>query len=282
VPGDAVSVVIPCWRCRDTIGRAVASVAAQTELPLEVFLVDDASGDGTLERLRELQLSYPRGWIHVVALATNGGPGPARNAAWDLAQGALVAFLDADDAWFPDKLRAQAGWMAAHPDAALTGHATRVLRAGEPLPEIPAAFPARRITLNDMLRSNRFPTRTVMLRRDLPFRFGGRTVSEDYLLWLEIVASGAPSYRLEAAMAGSFRADFDPGGYSGTLWRHEKLELQALAALRAKGGISAGTWTAAAAWSLAKYLRRVAIVYSGARTRARQALRDIEPTERTK
>jgi cellulose synthase/poly-beta-1,6-N-acetylglucosamine synthase-like glycosyltransferase len=272
VAGDAVSVVIPCWRCRETIGRAVASVAAQTEPPREVFLVDDASGDGTLERLHELAATHRPGLFHVIALTHNGGPGPARNAGFEAASGELVAFLDADDAWFPDKLRVQSGWMAAHPEAALTGHPTRVLRAGEPLPSIPATFAARRITLNDMLRSNRFPTRSVMLRRALPFRFGGRSVSEDYLLWLEVVASGAACYRLEAVMAGSFREEFDPGGYSGTLWRHERLELHALAALRRKGGISAAALAAASAWSLAKFVRRVLIVRSGTRAAGRKAL----------
>ena len=61
-----VSVVVPCFRCADTIADAVASVAAQVLRPAEVLLVDDGSGDGTLERLEELAQAYPQGWIKVL------------------------------------------------------------------------------------------------------------------------------------------------------------------------------------------------------------------------
>lgn len=52
-----VSVVIPCYCCEGTIERAVGSVMKQTALPVEIFLVDDASPDHgrTLNKLRQLQ-----------------------------------------------------------------------------------------------------------------------------------------------------------------------------------------------------------------------------------
>ena len=255
-----VSVVIPCWRCKDSIDRAVASVAAQTRRPRELLLVDDASGDGTLEHLRELAARYAQGWIRVSALERNRGPGAARNAGWDAAAGAVVAFLDADDAWLPEKLERQLEWMAAHPEAVLTGHPTVQLPEGAVAPGIPSACSATRVTLAQMLRSNRFPTRSVMLRRDVPQRFGDRSVSEDYLLWLELVASGAACYRLDAVMAVSFRPDFDPGGWSGHLWRHERSELRALSTLRSRQGLSTLAWAAASVWSFLKFLRRALIV----------------------
>ncbi len=49
-----VSVIIPCYRCASTIQRAVQSVSNQTQKPVEVILVDDASGDDTLAALHEL------------------------------------------------------------------------------------------------------------------------------------------------------------------------------------------------------------------------------------
>ena len=67
-PKAPVSVVIPCYRCADTIARALASVAAQTLVPEEVILVEDGSPDSTLERLRQLEESHERGWIRIVAL----------------------------------------------------------------------------------------------------------------------------------------------------------------------------------------------------------------------
>ena len=60
-----VSVVIPCYRCAQTLGRAVASVAAQTSLPMELILIDDASADETRSVLHDLPGRYPPGaWVH--------------------------------------------------------------------------------------------------------------------------------------------------------------------------------------------------------------------------
>ena len=65
-----VSVVVPCYRCVATLERAVLSVVRQTQRPLEMILVDDASGDGTLDLLQTLQARYGE-WIRVVALTAN-------------------------------------------------------------------------------------------------------------------------------------------------------------------------------------------------------------------
>ena len=106
-PRAPVSAVIPCYRCKDTIDAAVASIAAQTLPPAEVILVDDCGRDGTLETLHELASVYPPGWVKVVSQPTNGGPSCARNAGWRTATQEYVAFLDADDSWAPAKLELQ-------------------------------------------------------------------------------------------------------------------------------------------------------------------------------
>ncbi len=252
----SVSVVIPCWRCADTIGRAVASVAAQTRPAFEVLLVDDASGDGTLNALRELAACYPLGWVKVIGLPENGGPGPARNAGWDAARGSYIALLDADDAWHPRKLELHMAWLAVHPEVALSGHRSVLFEEGHSPPSAKDVLKARRVTLSAMLVSNRFPTRSVIVKRELPFRFEGRAVTEDFLLWLQVVASGAPCYSLDAPLAISFRPDFSSGGYSGHLWTHERRELAAIRVLRSGGQLSAFSWFLASAWSLCKYARR--------------------------
>ena len=117
-----VSVVIPCFRCADTIERALSSVAGQSYRPAEVVVVDDASGDKTLDKLSELQRRHGSAWLKLVRLSQNGGPAVARNAAWDAASQPYLAFLDADDSWHPQKLEFQLAYMLAHPDIAITGH----------------------------------------------------------------------------------------------------------------------------------------------------------------
>ena len=55
-----VSVIIPCYRCTQTIARALASIARQTLAPEEVLLVEDCSNDGgkTLDLLYRLLQEY--------------------------------------------------------------------------------------------------------------------------------------------------------------------------------------------------------------------------------
>ena len=131
-----VSAVVPCWRSGPTIRRALASIAAQTARPAEVLLVDDASGDGTLDTLHALAAEHPSGWVRVLSLEHNAGPGGARNAGWDHATQPWIAFLDADDAWHPRKIEFQFDWLQNHPDAVLCGHGTSLAPSEGAFPEV--------------------------------------------------------------------------------------------------------------------------------------------------
>lgn len=254
-----VSVVVPCWRCGDTITRAVDSIAAQTRLPREVILVDDASGNGTVNVLRNLMKSYPQGWIKVIKQPVNGGPGVARNAGWEAASAPYIAFLDADDAWHPRKLEIQWAWLESHPEVVLCGHASQYSAGRIDIPVGDAPL-ATRLSPRQMLVSNRLPTRSVILRRDLPFRFSGRRFSEDYLLWLEIIYAGYPAYRLEMPLAFCFRPDFSPGGLSGMLWQHEKGEISVVHFLWKGRIIGFRDFMLATVWSYIKFLRRLWLI----------------------
>jgi len=255
-----ISVVIPCYKCQAELTIAIDSILNQTLQPAEILLIDDASGDGTLEVLRQLEIKHaPR--VRVIAQAHNSGPGLARNAGWDAASQPWLAFLDADDAWHPRKLEIQWAWLKAHPEVVLCGHDSQ-FTDGYINHSVDTEATAVRLTLNKMLVSCRLPTRSVMLRRDLPFRFQGRNVTEDYLLWLQIIAAKLPAYRIEVCLAYSLRPDFSPGGYSGQLWTHEKRELAALRLLRTEGSLSWLLFIVFSGWSLLKFIRRIWIMRS--------------------
>jgi hypothetical protein len=96
-----------------------------------------------------------------------------------------------------------------------------------------------------------------MIKRELPFRFEGRRVQEDFLLWAQIAASGAPCYVLDATLAFSFRPEFDPGGYGGDLWASELRVIAALARLREGSHLSLIEWLLSISWSLIMYARRL-------------------------
>ncbi|MDB5799558.1 MAG: cell wall biosis glycosyltransferase [Rhodocyclales bacterium] len=250
-----VSVVIPCFRCADSIERAVLSVAAQTLLPQEVILVDDCSQDGTMVTLESLAVAFPPGWIKVLSLAVNGGPGWARNAGWELACAQYIAFLDADDIWHPQKLALQTARLQAHPELVMSAHRSVLMQEVA----VPVPLPSRMIDLRALLFANMIPTRSVMLKRELPLRFPlGWRYSEDYMLWLAIAASGGAIDMLEVPLAFSFRPAFRAGGLSARLWLMERGELASFSALRREKRIGWGVWGMASAWSLLRYIKRLA------------------------
>lgn len=96
---EFVSVVIPTYRRRELLGRAVASVLAQDHKDFEVLVVGDACPE-----LKASDFTDPR--VRVSNLAENHGSGGAypRNEAIRSSTGSLIAYLDDDNAWLPDHL----------------------------------------------------------------------------------------------------------------------------------------------------------------------------------
>ncbi len=257
-----VSVIIPCYCCDDTIERAVESVIRQTVLPAEILLVNDASPDDgrTLAALNRLQKCYgDKTSIEIIHLENNCGPSLTRNIGWERASQPFIAFLDADDAWHSRKIEIQYNWMKDYPEVALTGHPCFMNESGTEL-KLPTNWPARPISPLGLLFSNRIPTRSVMLKRELPYRFEpSKRYSEDYLLWLQIALDKCPVWRLELPLAYIYKANFGEKGLSAGLWQMEKGELDTYWRLCRGGSVPSfvGVWFML--WSLLKYLRRLVI-----------------------
>lgn len=103
------SVVIPVYNGAATIGRALDSILAQTYPALEILVIDDGSTDQTETVVRGYGAA-----VRYVRQA-NAGPSAARNHGVELAQGDWIAFLDADDWYYPERLRLHAELIAARP-----------------------------------------------------------------------------------------------------------------------------------------------------------------------
>jgi glycosyltransferase involved in cell wall biosynthesis len=257
-----VSVIIPCYRCANTIKRALDSIMAQTLLPEEIILVDDFSNDQneTVALLESLKNLYYKTNIKIVQLDKNSGPGSARNAGWKQASQPYLAFLDADDSWHPKKLKIQYQWMVEHPDAVLSGHQSLKLSAQQILPTLPDNFAVTRVNKYSLLFSNRFPTRSVMLKRDVSFRFvPEKRYAEDYLLWLTIVFNDQSAWFLNGAMTYSYKDDFGESGLTGDLWKTQLGVLDTYQQIYNTGFISMVMFILVSSLSLCKYLRRLII-----------------------
>lgn len=264
-----VSVVIACFQAHATLPRAVASVALQTARPLELIVVDDASGEETAPVLRELQQRHGADWLRVIRLERNQGPASARNAGWESARGEYVAFLDADDTWHPRKLEIQHRVMRDQPDIALSAHRHGIGAVPDALPETGSPR-LNGISAAALLWKNRFVTPSVMLRRSVALRFrASQRHMEDHLLWMQIACSGLKIVVIELPLAVLHKPAFGASGQSADLLAMERAELGNYRLLRSEGDIGAAMQAALSAWSVAKFMRRLVIVaarrLSGAR-----------------
>lgn len=269
-----VSVVVPCYRCADTIASAVASVAAQKLRPAEVLLVDDGSGDGTLERLKAIARVCPEGWVKVLSMPRNGGPSGARNLGWRHASQTWIAFLDADDTWHPHKLSLQMDVLANDPEISLLAHRMNVQPRTDPPPAL--SYPLKvRICPRHLLgwRAS-FPTASIVLRRDLPFRFDeSRRRAEDFLLWAQILLSGHRCAVINQVLASWHKQPFGEGGLSGDLKAMYEGAVNVRKTLLAEGLIGPWQMRALHLSGLLRYARRRVLTYLRRRATMRRGRR---------
>ena len=106
----AISAVIPTYNRAHLVPRAIRSALAALSPGDEVLVVDDGSSDDTAAVVEAF--GPP---VSLLRLA-HGGTGAARNAGLAAARGPLVAFLDSDDEWFPDKVALQRTFLERRPD----------------------------------------------------------------------------------------------------------------------------------------------------------------------
>jgi len=109
---ELVSIIIPTYNTEKFIGDTLQSVQNQTYQNWEMILVDDASTDRTVSVIEEFAKNDSR--IKLFKLEKNSGNGFARNIALEKAVGKYIAYLDADDLWFSNKLEKQIGFLKAN------------------------------------------------------------------------------------------------------------------------------------------------------------------------
>jgi len=104
-----ISCIVPVYNGEKYLVEALESIFRQTLAAFEVIVVDDGSTDSTPSvASRDPRVKYLR--------QANAGPSAARNHGIRESRGELLAFLDADDLWHPEKLERQAASFAARPE----------------------------------------------------------------------------------------------------------------------------------------------------------------------
>ena len=208
-----MSVLIDSYNQESFIEEAIASVLQQ-DFPAaetEILVVDDGSTDRTAEIVEKFapQVRLLR--------KRNGGQASAFNAGIPETQGEVVAFLDGDDWWAPNKLSAVARVLAADPAVGLVGHGTtQVFLDGRRRAELPREVTRFRLTSSEeakifRMRRGFLGTSRMAYRRNVLHQIGPvpeilRFEADEYLFTLAglfadvmILPESYTFYRLHAA-----------------------------------------------------------------------------------
>jgi glycosyltransferase involved in cell wall biosynthesis len=188
--GPLVSVIIPTYNSERYIRDTLASVFAQTYSNFELIVIDDGSSDETVSLLQ----TY--GDRVCLVAQPNQGPAAARNHGLRLAKGELIAFLDSDDLWLPEKLDKQVRFMQQHPDCGLISTEMSTFNDSGMLD---TGVKARIYNIKNgrvmrnLLFGNWIQTSGVMARRECFATVGYFTeekglFGEDWILWMQIAA----------------------------------------------------------------------------------------------
>ena len=227
----AVSVIIPTFNRAARAARAVSSVLYQNFTDCEIIVVDDGSRDNTEDLL--LQFGQK---IRYISHASNRGVSAARNRGIRESASPLIAFLDSDDYWLPEKLAVQTAFFSAHPKAMICQTEEIWIRNGryanpkkrhlkpsgdvfEPSLKLclisPSAVMLRRVLLDDV----------GLFDEDLP-------ACEDYDLWLRI-ACRCPVYLISERL--TVKEGGHPDQLSSQYKGMDRFRIQALVKLIESG-----------------------------------------------
>ncbi|MFL5242852.1 MAG: glycosyltransferase [Gemmataceae bacterium] len=180
----AVSVVIATYNYGRFLAGALNSVLGQSFRNLEVIVVDDGSSDDTRSVIEPFLADSRLQYVRVNHL----GQPAAKNTAIRLAQAPLIAFLDADDLWLPNKLEQQLALLETRPEVGVVyGRRLLMDELGRDL-ECQSPECRRGDVLAALLHDNFICFSSVVVRRRVPDEVGlfdeTLPLAIDYDLWL--------------------------------------------------------------------------------------------------
>jgi glycosyltransferase involved in cell wall biosynthesis len=205
-----VSVILPVYNRASSVARTIESVLAQTYQPFELIVIDDGSTDGTHDVLDRYASRM------TLLEQQHGGAYVARNLAMRHARGELVAFIDSDDAWLPERLAKQVPLFDREEVGLVFGDAVVVtpdyVRTNRTMFRITP--PRRGRVAGHFAWGNFIPTITVLARRRCLVDFEPE-LSADYLAWFRV----ALRYELDYVEDVVAEYTVHPGGMSQDLGR---------------------------------------------------------------
>jgi glycosyltransferase involved in cell wall biosynthesis len=183
-----VTVIIPCYNSSRFISKTIDSVFNQTYENLEIVAIDDGSKDETREILK--------GYLPKIRILhhpgnANLGEGASMNLAIIETESDLIAFLDHDDIWYPNKIKEQVGVFQKYPDVALVYTNGYVIGENDNIlyNMLPDDFREENVPGKILLNCYIRTTSSVMVRRNVLNQIGSFNTdlyTVDHELWVRI------------------------------------------------------------------------------------------------
>lgn len=234
---ELVSIIVPVYRANAYIAGTIATVISQTYKKWELLLVDDASPDNSADIVRDTLERYEcrdlmeewrdsrsgeegcPAWqrnirsaqeytdgtgrrIVLICKDKNEGAASARNTGLDMAQGRYIAFLDADDVWFPEKIDKELRFLQEK----RAGFAFTAYEFGDEK----AQPTGKKVCVPESLTYRKALSRTVIFtttvlfdRKIIPDKLLRMPTveSEDTATWWQILRAGYTAYGLNETLA---------------------------------------------------------------------------------
>lgn len=220
--GVFFSIVIPVYNAEKYILTAMQSVKEQTESGYELILIDNASTDSSAEKIDMFMKENSEMRIKKIEFAVNQGPGGARNAGINEAEGEFVCFLDADDYWYPNKLERMKSFIKDNDGMDVYWHwedqignnskrTARYRRINNRNPYLDLLYNSNCLSPSATI------IRTSLIREQQGFSTNLVSGEEDYDCWLRLAREGAKFCLLEESLGVTL---IHPGNFSANYKKH--------------------------------------------------------------
>lgn len=257
----AVSIVVPTFNHAQFLHQALASVVAQTFQNWEAIIVNNFSTDDTIKIVE----SFGEKRFHLINFRNDGVIAASRNEGIRQSNGSVIAFLDSDDLWYPNKLEHCIPAFDAHADVVCHGEnwISNDIHPRQILYGPPKNAQYARL----LYRGNCVSTSATLVRKDLLIEVGGFSTeleyitTEDYDLWLKL-AHRKSRFTFIPEILGEFRQH--QLGASSSVERHLRSELAVVISHHKSNRTSIGN-------AIRFRRRRAKVFYSAGRTHMRGA-----------
>ena len=186
-----VSIILPYYKKINYIANTLNSILNQTYQNFEIILVYD---DIILDDLLLIENDFKNNpKIKIIKNAQNLGAGISRNIGIKHSKGEIIAFIDADDLWLPNKLEKQTNFMKENNfQFTFCDYEKRVSNNKV----IKVISPKKFLDYNDLLKSNDIGLSTVQINKNIisDDLFPSLKTKEDFVAWLKITKKKINAY----------------------------------------------------------------------------------------